>query len=46
MDGMPEFDVEATFGDNYFHFYLPMLDADRNESDTVEIVEILGLQPG
>lgn len=43
---MGEFDFDATFGDDYLHFYLPALTADRNEADAAEIIAALGLQPG
>lgn len=43
---MGEFDFEATFGDNYLHFYLPAFSAERNEADASEIIAVLDLQPG
>jgi SAM-dependent methyltransferase len=41
-----DFDFDATWGDDYLHFYLPMLDDDRNEAETNEIVAALGLSAG
>ncbi len=43
---MGEFDFDATFGDDYLHFYLPALTADRNEAEVAEIIAALDLQPG
>ncbi|MEQ1702152.1 MAG: methyltransferase domain-containing protein [Ilumatobacteraceae bacterium] len=43
---MSEFDFEATFGDDYLHFYLPMLTAERNEAEVEEIVAALDLTAG
>ena len=43
---MGEFDFDATFGDDYLHFYLPSLTAERNEADAAEIIAALELQPG
>ena len=43
---MGEFDFEATFGDDYLHFYLPALTADRNEADAAEIIAAMDLQAG
>jgi ubiquinone/menaquinone biosynthesis C-methylase UbiE len=43
---MPQFDFEATFGEDYLHFYLPYLTEDRNLAETTEIIETLNLQPG
>lgn len=44
--GVSEFDFEATFSDDYLHFYLPMLTVERNESEVEEIVAALGLTAG
>lgn len=43
---MSEFDFDAAFGENYLHFYLPMLHAERSAAEAEEIVETLGLKPG
>ena len=43
---MAPFDFDAIFGENYLHFYLPMLDEDRNRAEAEEIIETLGLRPG
>ena len=43
---MGEFDFDATFGDDYLHFYLPALTPDRTEADAGEIMAALDLQPG
>jgi ubiquinone/menaquinone biosynthesis C-methylase UbiE len=43
---MIRFDFDATFGDDYLHFYLPSLTGERNVAETDEIIETLGLQPG
>ena len=43
---MGEFDFDATFGDDYLHFYLPALTAERNEADASEIIAALDLRPG
>ena len=40
------FDLDATFGDDYLHFYLPRLGEDRNREDARQIVESLGLIAG
>lgn len=44
--GVSEFDFEATFGDDYLHFYLPMLTAERSEAEVDEIVAALDLTAG
>lgn len=43
---MPDFDFDASFGDDYLHFYLPVLADDRNDADTIEIIAALDLAPG
>lgn len=43
---MQLFDPEETFGDDYLHFYLELLDAERNQADTDRVVETLALEPG
>lgn len=43
---MQLFDREETFGDDYLHFYLELLDAERNRADTDRVVETLELKPG
>jgi SAM-dependent methyltransferase len=43
---MGVFDFDATFGDDYLHFYLPMLTPERNETDASEIVAALELTSG
>lgn len=44
--GVSDFDFEATFGDDYLHFYLPTLTAERNEAEVEEIVAALDLTTG
>lgn len=43
---MGEFDFDATFGDDYLHFYVPLLTTERNQADAAEIIAALGLMPG
>ncbi|MGD0986144.1 MAG: methyltransferase domain-containing protein [Acidimicrobiales bacterium] len=43
---MPRFDFEATFGEDYLHFYLPHLTEERNLAETNEIIDTLSLQSG
>lgn len=43
---MADFDFDATFGEDYLHFYLPTLTPERNEADTAEIIDALELAPG
>ena len=43
---MDVFDFDETFGDDYLHFYLPMLTPERNEADAAEIVAALDLTEG
>lgn len=43
---MTEFDFDATFGDDYLHFYLPMLDDARNDAEAAEIITALDLKAG
>jgi ubiquinone/menaquinone biosynthesis C-methylase UbiE len=43
---MPRFDFEATFGEDYLHFYLPYLTEERNVVETNEIIDTLNLRPG
>ncbi|MGO9560073.1 MAG: class I SAM-dependent methyltransferase [Acidimicrobiales bacterium] len=43
---MSEFDFEAAFGENYLHFYVPMLNDERNRAEVDEIVETLDLNAG
>jgi 2-polyprenyl-3-methyl-5-hydroxy-6-metoxy-1,4-benzoquinol methylase len=42
---MGEFDVEAVFGADYLHFYGPVLNDARNQSEADEIAELVGLDP-
>ncbi len=43
---MATFDFDAIFGEDYLHFYLPMLDQDRNRAEAEEVIETLGLRAG
>ena len=43
---MAPFDFDAVFGEDYLHFYLPLLDEDHNRAEAEEVVETLGLRPG
>ena len=40
------FDMEATFGDDYLHFYEESIDDEHSEADTAEILGLLDLAPG
>ncbi len=40
------FDLEATFGDDYLYFYEESIDDAHSDSDTAEILRILGLPKG
>ncbi len=40
------FDYDDVFGDDYLHFYAPLLDDEQAERDTADIVAFLGLEPG
>jgi SAM-dependent methyltransferase len=40
------FDLEGTFGDDYLFFYEESIDDDHSDSDTEEILGLLGLDPG
>jgi SAM-dependent methyltransferase len=41
-----EFDVAATFGDDYLYFYEESIDDDHSDTDTSEILGSLSLPPG
>jgi SAM-dependent methyltransferase len=43
---MSEFDFDAAFGENYLHFYVPLLNDEHNRAEVDEIIETLGLKPG
>jgi ubiquinone/menaquinone biosynthesis C-methylase UbiE len=43
---MARFDFEDVFGEDYLHFYLPRLTAERNLAETEEIIDLLGLKRG
>ena len=42
---MPAFDFDQVFGDDYLHFYEPMLDA-RSDHEAALVARLLGLEPG
>jgi hypothetical protein len=41
-----DFDVEATFGDDYLYFYAESTDAGHSDDDAAEILGRLQLPPG
>jgi ubiquinone/menaquinone biosynthesis C-methylase UbiE len=45
-DGAMEFDVEATFGDDYLYFYEESIDDSNSDTDTTEILGLLELPTG
>jgi len=45
-DGAMEFDMEATFGDDYLYFYEESIDDGNSDTDTTEILGLLELPAG
>ncbi len=41
-----EFDISATFGDDYLYFYDEAIDEQHSDDDAAEILGHLGLAPG
>jgi SAM-dependent methyltransferase len=41
-----DFDIEATFGDDYLYFYEESIDAQHSDDDAAEILGLLQLDPG
>ncbi|MGH7686804.1 MAG: class I SAM-dependent methyltransferase [Candidatus Dormibacteria bacterium] len=40
---MARFDFDDTFGEDYLHFYLPNLTAERNQTEATQVIGLLGL---
>lgn len=43
---VPDFDVDATFGDDYLHFTGAYLSDDRSDDDTAAVLQLLAPGPG